>query len=277
MTPLRQRTLDYMIIKGYAEATKNTYIQRLKLFALHYNCCPSQLEQSNVMAYLKYLSVEKKASQSTLSASYSAIKILFVNVLGKDWNSVKLPRPKRQKKLPVVLSLKQVQAIFEETQNLKHKTFLMLVYSAGLRVGEAHRMRVRDLLFSRKMLFVRQAKGAKDRYSILNDTVIKQLQLYLKVYRPSNWLFCGQNPQRSLTISSMGKIYQQAKRRTRIVQPGGIHQLRHCFATHMLEAGMDIFTLQRLLGHTSIRTTAIYLHLSDSDFSDFKHPLDFEK
>ena len=277
MTPLRQRTLDYMIIKGYAEATKKTYIQRLKLFALHYNCCPSRLDENDVIAYLKYLSEVQKASQSTLSAAYSAIKILFVNVLDRNWNSVKLPRPKRHKKLPVILSGEEVQSLFEVTTNIKHRALLMLIYSAGLRVSEVPKMRVRDLLFSRKQVFVRQAKGAKDRYSILSDSAIVGLRLYLKIYRPYKWLFCGQLAERPLSIRTIGAVYKQAKTKARILQPGGVHQLRHCFATHMLEAGMDIFTLQRLLGHTSIKTTATYLHLSDYDFSDFKHPLDFEK
>jgi len=263
-----------MTIKGYAEATKKSYLYRLQLFALHFKRCPSTLDESHVIEYLRFLAVDKQASQSTLSATYSAIKILFVHVLGRTWNSVHLPRPKRKKVLPVVLSQKQVQALFDITPNVKHRSLLMLVYCAGLRVSEAKQMRVCDILFSRKMVFVRQAKGAKDRYSILSNTLIEQLRSYLKIYRPHYWLFNGQHPTQPISVRTIGAVYKQAKQKAGIAQAGGIHQLRHSFATHMLEAGMNIFALQRLLGHTSLRTTARYVHLTDSDFSDFTHPLD---
>ena len=274
MTPLRKRTLDYMIIKGYAEATKTSYIYNLQQFALYFNSCPSKLEESHVIAYLRHLAIDKGMSKGALNAAYSAIKILFVNILDKPWNTLHIPRPPRGKTLPSVLSKEQVQTLFEVTKNVKHKTILMLIYCTGLRVSEASKLKVKDIIPCRKVIHIRQGKGAKDRYSILSDRMLAQLTTYRGLYRPTDWLFTGQNPTQAYSKSSISCIYQQAKKKAKIPQTGGVHQLRHCFATHMLEAGMSLPSLQKLLGHSSLRATSIYLHLSKDDFSDFQHPLD---
>lgn len=274
MTPLRKRTLDYMTIKGYAEATKTAYIYNLQQFALYFNRCPSELEEAHVIEYLRHLAIDKKRSKSSLNAAYSAIKILFVNILDKPWNTLHVPRPPRSKTLPSILSKGQINRLFEETRNVKHRTILMLIYCAGLRVSEASRIKVKDIIACRKVLHIRQGKGAKDRYSILSEKMLAQLTEYRALYRPKDWLFMGSNPREAYSKSSISSIYKSAKRKAGITQPGGVHQLRHCFATHMLESGMSLPSLQKLLGHTSLKATSIYLHLSKDDFSDFQHPLD---
>ena len=274
MTPLRKRTEDYFTLRGYSLATKKSYLYHLQEFALYFNRCPSELSQPHIIEYLCYLSEEKQVSKSTINIAYSAIKLLYTRILEQPWNDLQLPRPKREKKLPLVLSKAQVQQIFSVTTNIKHRTLLMLTYSAGLRLGEVTRIKVKHLVKCRKRIFIQQGKGAKDRYSILSDKMIEQLALYQKQYRPSEWLFCGVHPNHPISHSTLQKIYQQAKHKAKILEPGGVHQLRHCFATHLLEAGMSIFNLKKLMGHTSIKTTTIYLHTASTDFSDFQHPMD---
>lgn len=274
MTPLRKRTQDYFTLRGYSLATKKSYLSHLQEFALYFNRCPSELSQPHIIEYLCYLAEDKKVSKSTINTAYSAIKLLYTHILEQPWNEVQIPRPKRKKKLPVVLSKTQVQQMFSVTTNIKHRTLLMLTYSAGLRLGEATRIKVKHLVKCRKRIFIHQGKGGKDRYSILSDKMLEQLALYQKQYRPNDWLFEGAHPLQPISNSTLQKIYQQAKSKAKILEPGGVHQLRHCFATHLLEAGMSIFNLQKLMGHTSIRTTTIYLHTASTDFSDFQHPMD---
>lgn len=273
MTPLRKRMLAYMTIKGFAKSTKKSYISRLQLFALHYNCCPSELEEHHVSSYLRYL-IEEGVSKSTVNSSYSAIKILFVNVLGRSWDTLRLPRLKRKRTLPFILSVQQIQELFEVTHNLKHRTILMFTYCTGMRLGEVCRVQTKDILLSRKMVFVRKGKGGKDRYTILSTGMIEQLQIYQKVYRPSKWLFEGQDPRQAYAKTSLQRVYKAAKRIANLPEEGGLHQLRHCFATHMLEAGMPLPTLQQILGHGSLSTTAIYLHVTSKNLDQFQHPLD---
>lgn len=274
MTPLRKRTLDFMSLKGYAETTKKAYIFRIQEFALHFNSCPSLLDESHAAEYLQYLLVQRKVSKSTVNAAYSAIKILFVNVLDKPWNTLKLPRVRGDKKLPVVFTAQQVISLIDNTSNLKHRSILSLFYSSGIRKNELCRLQVKDLVFSRKRVFIRKAKGNKDRYALLTDSTIALLKEYIKLYRPSKWLFSGQNPANPYSHSSVQRIYEQAKARVGLDGEGGVHQLRHCFATHALENGMNLAALQKLLGHASLKTTQIYLHLTNDDLSDFQHPLD---
>lgn len=274
MTPLRKRTLDYMTIKGYAESTKTSYIYNLQQFALYFNSCPTKLEEAQVIEYLRHLAIDKGMSKSAMNAAYSAIKILFVNILDKPWNTLHVPRPPCSKTLPSILSREQIQMLFKVTTNVKHRTILMLIYCSGLRVSEASKLKVKDIIRCRKVIHIRQGKGAKDRYSILSEKMLEQLSAYSALYRPRDWLFTGQNPANPYSKTSISKIYKKAKATAGIKQTGGVHQLRHCFATHLLEAGMPLPSLQKLLGHTSLKATSIYLHLSKDDFSDFEHPLD---
>lgn len=274
MTPLRKRTLDFLSLKGYAERTKKSYIYRIQEFALYFNCCPSRLDQQHVADYLRHLLTEREVSKSTVNAAYSALKILFVNVLGKPWDTVKLPRVRKEKKLPAVFTSRQVIDMIDNTPNLKHRTILSLFYSAGLRKNELCNLKIRDLKFAKKRVLVRNAKGNKDRYALLTDSTIALLKDYLRIYRPHKWLFCGQNPARPYSLSSVQKIYEKAKARVGLCAEGGVHQLRHCFATHALENGMNLAALQKLLGHASLKTTQVYLHLTNDDLSGFQHPLD---
>ena len=166
MTPLRKRTEDYLTIRGYASATKKSYLYHLRQFALYFNSCPSELGESDIIEYLRHLAADKKVAASTINTAYSSFHLLYTRILERPWNSIQIPRPKRKKKLPVVLSEEQVQKIFAVTTYIKHRTILMLTYSAGLRLGEASRVKVKHLIKSRKRIFIQQGKGGKDRYCV---------------------------------------------------------------------------------------------------------------
>jgi len=274
MTPLRRRTIEYMTLKDYAASTQSSYLYQLQAFALHYGRCPSQLDCTDVQQYLHHLVKERGLSKSSINAAYSAIKLLFVHVLEKPWNAVVLPRPRRSKILPVVLSREEVERIFEGVANLKHRSLLMLIYSSGLRVSEATRLRVEDIDSRRMLVRIRQGKGRKDRYSIFSVRTLCELRRYWQRYHPRHWLYEGQNPEEHLSISSVQNIYAKAKIRAGVRKPGGIHQLRHCFATHLIEDGVDVSKVQRLMGHAHLGTTARYLHLSTAHLSSIEHPMD---
>lgn len=274
MTPLRKQMLDYMTLKGYSERTKQTYIDKVRDYALHYNTCPSKLEESDIINYLNYLRLERGLSKSSINAAYSGLKIVYVNILDRSWNTVRLPRMKTDKHLPVVFTVAEIQKLLALTENIKHRTLLMLVYSAGLRKAELQNIRVKDLQLERKLVLIRKGKGGKDRYSILSDSMLEQLKVYCEVYHPKDWLFEGHNPKNCYGAASICHVYKAAKKRVGLSKVGGIHQLRHCFATHLLEAGMDLVTLKNLLGHNSLKATSIYLHVSSKNLQDFKHPLD---
>jgi integrase/recombinase XerD len=274
MTPLRKRTIEYMTLKGYSASTQRSYLQHIGAFALHFNCCPSQLDCSHVQQYLHHLVSKMGLSRSSVNTAYSGIKLLFVNVLEKPWNAVVLPRPKRIKTLPVVLSRDEVQRIFNGVINSKHRALLMLIYSSGLRVGEATRLQVPDIDSQRMTVRIRQGKGRKDRYSILSALTLRQLRSYWQVYRPRLWLFEGHNSTSHLSIRTVQTVYAQAKRRAGVHKRGGVHQLRHCFATHLIEHGVDVSKVQLLMGHTHLGTTARYLHLSTTHLAGIEHPMD---
>ena len=161
MTPLRKRMLDYMTLKGYSERTKQSYVSKVRDFALHYNACPSKLEESQIISYLTYLREDRGLSKSSINAAYSGLKILYVNVLDRSWNTLHLPRIKKDRHLPIVFTVAAIQKLLASTENIKHRTLLMLVYSAGLRKAELQNIRVSDLQVCRKLVFIRKGKGGK--------------------------------------------------------------------------------------------------------------------
>jgi integrase/recombinase XerD len=178
------------------------------------------------------------------------------------------------KRLPVVLSSQEVQAIFSATRNLKHRALLMTIYSAGLRVSEVVHLKVSDIDSQRMMIRVRQGKGQKDRYTLLAQRTLEVLREYWKEYRPQDWLFPGKPENEALSVSAVQRVFEKVLLQAGIKKPASVHTLRHSFATHLLEAGTDLYHIQRLLGHTSPKTTAIYLHLSRKNLGGVTSPLD---
>jgi site-specific recombinase XerD len=246
----------------------------VKSFALHFHRSPAELADQEIREYLHYLIQEKKASQSVISQSYSALKFFYETTLKRDWNGFRIPRVKMGKRLPVVLSQQEIQAILSATRNLKHRALLMTIYSAGLRVSEVVHLKVSDIDSQRMVIRVQQGKGEKDRYTLLAQRTLEVLREYWRAYRPKDWLFPGQPAKGSLSVSTVQKIFEKVLDQAGVKKHATVHTLRHSFATHLLEAGTDLYHIQRLLGHTTPKTTAIYLHLSRKDLGGVSSPID---
>ncbi|MCD6169386.1 MAG: tyrosine-type recombinase/integrase [Candidatus Latescibacteria bacterium] len=273
MGELQQRMEERLKLEGYSYGTRKTYIQHMKLFVAYHKKDPRQLAASDVERYLLYLLDEKEVCRSYVNQSVSAIKYFYGKVLNQPVKMAGLPRPKKARKLPVVLSEQEVLRILAQIRNLKHQAIIMLIYSGGLRVSEVVRLKVSDIDGDRKMLRVKAGKGAKDRYTLLSEVALETLRNYYKVYRPKEWLFEGQR-KGHYSRRSVEKIMENAIKRTGIQKRASVHTLRHSFATHLLEHGTDIRYIQELLGHSNIKTTQIYTHVAKQQTERIISPLD---
>ena len=229
---------------------------------------------SEIDGYHKGMLQRKGVKASTINQSVNAIKLYYDKVLGIEINTDKIERPKMGKKLPNVYSVREMQEIIQSTNNIKHKTILFIIYSAGLRISEAIRLQKNDINFDRKLIHIRKAKGNKERYTMLSENAIDLLHTYVKEYKPSNYLFEGQYGDQ-YSDSSIRNIFNTAVKKAKLPKKGGPHILRHSFATHLLEQGVDIRYIQVLLGHSSSKTTEIYTHVSTRNIEQIKSPGDF--
>lgn len=261
-------------LKNYSPKTRYCYLACMKNFALHFRQAPDRMGESEIREYLHFLIKEKRASQSAINQAYSALKFFYQTTLERDWNGLRIPRIRTGKRLPAVLSQQEIQAIFSATRNLKHKSLLMTIYSAGLRLSEAAHLKVSDVDSQRMTIRIRHGKGDKDRYSLLAERTLDILRNYWREYRPVDWLFPGNPKDMPISSRSIQKVFEKALHEAGIKKKATVHTLRHSFATHLLEAGTDLYHIQHLLGHTTIKTTAIYLHLSRRDVARVKSPLD---
>jgi integrase/recombinase XerD len=261
-------------LKNYSPKTRSCYLASVKSFALHFHRSPAELGDQEIREYLHYLIQEKKASQSVISQAYSALKFFYETTLKRDWNGFRIPRAKMGKRLPLVLSQQEIQAIFSATRNLKHRALLMTIYSAGLRVSEVVHLKVSDIDSQRMVIWVQQGKGEKDRYTLLAQRTLEVLREYWRAYRPKEWLFPGQPAKGSLSVSSVQKVFEKILHEAGVKKHATVHTLRHSFATHLLESGTDLYHIQHLLGHRNPQTTTIYLHLSRKDLVSVTSPID---
>ena len=261
-------------LKNYSPKTRSAYLASVRSFVLHFHRSPDELGDHEIREYLHYLLTDRKVSQSTMSQAYSGLKFFYETTLKRDWDRFRIPRVKMRKKLPVVLSQQEIQALFSVIKNLKHRAILMTIYSAGLRLNEAVHLRVSDIDSQRMMIRVEQGKGAKDRYTLLAKRTLDILREYWREYRPRDWLFFGHSFERPLSSRTVQVVFDKALDQAGIKKPATVHTLRHSFATHLLEAGTDLYHIQHLLGHKSPQTTTIYLHLSRKDLVKVISPID---
>lgn len=264
MTILRQRMIEDLRIRNYAERTVETYVERVAEFARHFGQSPDRLGPEEIRQYQLYLLKTRQASWAVFNQTVCALRFFYRVSLGKDWAVEHIPFPKQEKKLPVVLSPQEVGHLLKAVTNLKHRSVLMTLYGAGLRLSEALHLRVQDVDSQRMTLRVRQGKGRKDRYGLLSETLLEQLRRYWKQHRPTLWLFPGQPEEAPLSNSSIQRVCKRAARRAGLSKQVSPHLLRHSFATHLLEAGTDLKKIQVLMGHRSLQTTSIYLHVAIS-------------
>lgn len=272
---LLEKTESILKLKGYSSRTIEAYIGHNKRFYESFNKRPNQINVEDIELYLLDLLDQRSVSYSYLNQVISAIKFSYkyVNksITIKDIN---ITRPHKTEKLPDILSTEEVIRIFGAVINIKHRTVLILTYSAGLRVSEVVSLKVRDIDSKRMMIHVRQGKGQRDRYTILSNNALEVLRLYAKEYHLSDWLFTGESIEKHLTVRSAQKIFEVARKKAGIRKQVSIHSLRHAFATHLLEGGTDLRYIQELLGHKSSKTTEIYTHVSKKDLGRIRSPLD---
>ena len=274
MSKLRNKMIAQMERGNYSASTINSYVQAVGQLALHYNCCPSKLDDEQIGAYLGFVRSSGQ-SWSSVNSYYSGIKWFYTYVLEREWNHRQLPRPRREKKLPEVLSKEELKRLIESVSNLKHRTALMVMYSGGLRIGEVVKLQIKDIDSDRMLIRVEQGKGRKDRYTLLSPVALLSLRRYWKYYRPiGKWLFEGADRSEHWSISSLRRVFNRAIKKARIEKQVSSHILRHSFATHLLEQGVDILTIKSLLGHNQLQTTSKYLHVGQSRLNALENPLD---
>ncbi|MBZ9634680.1 site-specific integrase [Clostridium sp. FP1] len=274
MSELREKMKMDMELSGYSPMTIKSYINHVSNFAKFYNKSPKYLGEKEICEYLHYCIIIKKLSEGTVNYINSSLKFFYTKTLNRYWNSDKIARMKEPSKLPAVLSPDEVKSIFDVTENLKHKAILMTVYSAGLRVSEVCNLKITDIDSKNMQILIREGKGKKDRYSLLSKANLEILREYWIKYHPTEYLFSGKGRTDSISPRSVQKMLEKSIKKTKITKHATVHTLRHSFATHLLDAGTDICYIQRLLGHTRITTTTIYLHLRRMDLLNIKSPLD---
>jgi len=263
---LRQKFNKFMIIRRLSENTRKQYIYSIASLARYFNRSPETLSSEQLQDYCFYIIDKRKMAWSSCNGFICACYCFFRDFLKWDEIQLSLPRRPRDRKLPTVLSVQEVRMLLQAAANLKHKTLLMTVYCAGLRVSEAVTLQAHHLQSDRMMIQVKQGKGRKDRYTVLTEDLLAQLRHYWQTEHPDKWLFPSHKyPQKHLSRAGALHAFNTAKRKSGITVPKGqgIHTLRHCFATHLLERGVDLFTIKSLLGHTKLETTAKYLHVAN--------------
>ncbi len=270
MTPLRQRMLDALELRGMAARTQESYIDAVARLARHYKRSPAALSAQEVQGYLLHLLRERQRSRSTVNQYGCAFRFLYGTVLGLDGEAFHIPLGIAPQRLPEILSREEIARLFAVTKRLGPRTFLMLAYATGLRLSELRHLRVADIdsHADRMCLRVVQGKGGKDRYVPLEADVLELLRAWWHSAHPQLWLFAGRDGTRPVNDATVQKWYQAARATAGITKRGGIHTLRHCYATHMLEAGADLYSLSQWLGHRHVSTTARYLHLARPDAPD---------
>ena len=253
--------ISWMERKNYSASTIKCYVTAVSMLARYYDKCPSQLSEEQVAAYLNYITQKRGYSYGSISGAHRGIKLFWKQILDRAWNTKLLPRPKRPKELPEILSLNEVKRLLDNTRNRKHRAILRLLYTTGLRMGELVKLKPSDIDSERMVVRVRQGKGKKDRYTILTKPMLVQLRDYWKDYHPKTYLFEGMIPGHHISRRTVQQVFQNSRKRARIKRQVGVHVLRHCFATHLLDAGVDMLIIKSMMGHSNLSTTARYIHV----------------
>jgi site-specific recombinase XerD len=274
MTILRQRMIEDMQVRNLSSSTRDTYLLQVSLFARHFRKSPAVLGPEELRSYQVYLTNEKKLASSSIQIAVAALRFLYKITLKKQWSFEEvLPAPKMPDMLPRVLSRDEVRHFLGCVESLKHRAILTSCYAAGLRISEAVHLKTSDIDSQRMVIRVAQGKGHKDRYVMLSPKLLDTLRDYWRIVRPKEWLFPGYLDQ-PITRHAVGVACREAQRRSGLSKPVTPHSLRHAFAVHLLEAGTDVRTIQLLLGHRGLATTAKYLRIAASKVCAATSPLD---
>jgi integrase/recombinase XerD len=275
MTPLRKRMLEDMQIRNFSENTQSSYIQQVSLFARHFRRSPEGLGPADIRSYQLYLTNEKKLATGSIQIATAALRFLYTVTLKKPWDAAEvLPMPKNPQKLPVILSPEEVRHFLSCVPRRKARTVLTVCYAAGLRVSESIALKPTDIDSERMTIRVEQGKGNKDRYVMLSEQLLLILRDWYRFARPTTWMFPGVIPGTHITRDGIGDACTLGAKAAGLSKPVSPHSMRHAFATHLLERGTDLRTIQLLLGHRSLSTTARYLRMATSKVCATRSPLD---
>jgi site-specific recombinase XerD len=264
-----------MRVRNLSPHTQASYVQQVSLFARHFNKSPEELGPEDIRAYQVYLSTEKKLAPSSILIAVAALRFLYKVSLKKDWTFAEvIPAPKKPQKLPIILSPEEVLQFLGCVGSTKHHAILTTCYAAGLRISEAVHLKPTDIDSQRMVIRIEQGKGQKDRYVMLSPKLLETLRHYWRTVRPNGWLFEGKVPGQPISRSAVELACQKARRLSGIAKPISPHSMRHAFAVHLLESGTDVRTIQLLLGHRSLATTARYLRVATSKVCSTHSPID---
>lgn len=261
MTTLRQQMTDDLVLRGLSAKTQEAYLRAVTGLAAFYGRSPDRISEREIQTYLLHLYREKGFSHSTCNVAVAGLRFFYHVTLRRRSMDFVIPAAREPKKLPEILTRAELTRLFSRTIRPKHRALLLTAYAAGLRVSEVVALQVCDIDAERGVLHVRQGKGARDRLTLLSPRLLEALRAYWRHERSEPWLFASRDRRGHLCAGAAKHLYVQAKQRADIQKAGGLHTLRHTFATNLLEAGVDLHTLQRLLGHKSLRSTAHSLHL----------------
>jgi len=273
----------YFELKGTPESSRESYLRRMHAFIKFMkdrHACLEEATERNIQQYILYLKKERGLSAGTINNYISAVKFFYTHILNKEWDKKKIPRMKRAHKLPVIPPKQDVLAILNGTTNLKHKAIFVLIYGSGLRVCEVARLKISDICSKTMRVRIENAKHNTNRYTILSETALNVLRDYFKVYLSStnyklgDWLFPGQAPGEHIHIKTIKNTLLKLRNQLQLDAKISAHTLRHCFATHSLEEGVDPVIIQQLLGHKHLSTTTYYLRLTSKSLMGIKSPLD---
>ena len=274
MGALGQRMKSHMELKGLSPRTIHVYLRQMSLFVQYVGHGPERMDAEEIRSYLHHLLTERQVSQSTMSQAYSALRLFYEQILGQTWEERTIPRSKQCRKLPVVLSPAEIESLFAATRRLKYRALFMAIYSGGLRVGEGTHLQPGDIDSQRMLIQVHDGKGHKDRFTLLSKRALETLREYWCHARPERWLFPSLRVAGPLSTATVQRTFKGTVKAAGLKKAATPHTLRHSFATHLLEAGVSLHHIQRLLGHRQLSTTAVYLHLTNGDLSRITNPMD---
>lgn len=262
-------------LRGLSKNTQDEYYSRVKNYQNYFDKPATELSVEDIRQFLHYLTTEKKLVSASVNTYNSALRFLYGVSLNITLNIKQIPRHRKQRKFPDILTQEEIQILFNACDNLRDKCILMTIYGAGLRISEVASLKVSDIHSNKMQLFIRNAKGSKDRYALLSQANLEMLRAYWKAYRPKEWLFYSRNHTGThLTTKAVQNIFHKYINKAKITKNVTAHSLRHSFATHLLESGTSIFHIKQLLGHSDISTTCFYLHLLKIESLNVKSPLD---